>query len=192
MYSVVWLLSEFRNRNLLLTAACFALRACHYIQVPDLPDPDGANAAGPGRLLPHLPLPVHAVRRRCGQQQRQPQADGGGARDGDVAPDVRDGVVQGEGGGVDSRLARPADGRVARAGRRRLAQAPARRPPRPPLLRRPPRSRQEMVIVLSVDRVLACEIDCLFSHMRNCYHATFALSLWQVCPKKKSEVVRVR
>lgn len=134
--------SEFRNRS----AADSSLRLS--FQVPDLPDPDGANAARPGRLLPHVPLPVHTVR-RCGQQQ--PQTDGDHqcmrARDGDVAPDVRDGVVQGEGRGVDSGLARPADGRVPRAGRRRLAQAPARRPPGPPLLRRPLGSRQEMVII---------------------------------------------
>jgi len=69
-----------------------------------------------------------------------------GARDGDVAPDVRDGVVQAEGRGVDAGVARPAAGGVPRAGRRRLDQAPARGPPGPPVLRRPARAEQEMVI----------------------------------------------
>lgn len=68
------------------------------------------------------------------------------ARDGEVAPDVRDGVVQAEGRGVDAGLARPAARGVSRAGRRCMAQAPARRPPGPPVLRRPARAQQEMVI----------------------------------------------
>ena len=69
-----------------------------------------------------------------------------GARDGDVAPDVRDGVVQAEGRGVDAGVARPAAGGVPRAGRRRLDQAPPRGPPGPPVLRRPARAEQEVVI----------------------------------------------